>query len=443
MASSGALCALAMLLALVGRRVASAQLAADQIPRERTIPVEDAIKQELESARYRLGPIRILPRLAVSNAGYDSNVFGTPENCKQIVGCNETKKADWGATVSAGARLVAPAGAKLFVTGDLLPQYTWYRELKSRRTLGGFFSTSLYAFFNRMSIVAGGYSSKTFGPLSSETDTRIVEVALDGSASIEVDVSRNISAFAGAEIRRARLGLNGETPAVSVDVKQLDRDDQVARAGIRYRISPQWDVTLGAEGTRALFVEAPETRNNQTLAYLLGIHYSRPRFFAAVSGGRREGRAYQGSIFPNYSTTTYSYFASYFVIRKLELQGFGHRGVLFGSPLPENLVFNNLFFVETRYGGGINLEVHPRLLLRVQAEYGTNDFPAPVLIGTTLTKRKDKVSIVAGGFSALVYKKIVLTGLASRQKYDSPVPSLSRTVDRFTTSLSFEGQLSR
>jgi hypothetical protein len=428
---------------LVGRKIASAQLATDQVPRERTVPVEDAVKQELASARYRLGPIRILPTLFVSNAGYDSNVFGTPENCQQIPGCHETKTADWGASVSAGARLVAPVGAKMFAAGVILPEYTWYQKLASRRALGGLFKAFLYGFFNRMSIEVGGYSSKTFGPLSSETDTRIVEVATDGSARIELDLSRSLSAYVGGEIRRARLGLNGEIPAIAVDVHQLNRDDEVVRAGLRYRISSQWDVTLGAEGTRALFVESPETRNNQSVAYLLGIHYSRPRFFAAVSGGRREGRAFGGSIFPNYSTSTYSYFASYYLTKKLELQGFGHRGVLFGSPLPENLVFNNLFFVETRYGGGINLEVHPRLLLRVQADYGTNEFPEPVLIGTTLTKRSDKVSIVAGGFSAILYKSVVLTGLATRQKYDSPVPSLSRTVDRFTTSLSFAGQFSR
>ncbi|MDQ2980466.1 MAG: hypothetical protein M3R62_14750 [Acidobacteriota bacterium] len=443
MSSPGALCALAISLALVGRDIALAQLATDQVPRERTVPVEDAVKEQLKSARYRLGPIRILPRLFVSNAGYDSNVFGTPKNCEQIMDCHGPKTADWTATVSAGARFVAPVGSKMFVTGDALPEYTWYRELTSRRTLGGFYRASLYGFFNRMSIEARGYSSKTFGPLSSETETRIVEVATDGSANIELDVSRSISAFVGAEIRRSRLGLGGETSAVSVDVKQLDRDDEVARAGIRYRISPQWDVTLGAEGTRALFVEAPEKRNNQSIAYLLGIHYRRPRFFASLSGGRREGQAYQGSIFPDYSTSTYSYYASYFVTRKLELQGFGHRGVLLGSPLAANLVFNNLFFVESRNGGGINVEVHPHLLLKAQAEYGTNEFPAPVLVGTTLTKRTDKVSIVAGGFSALLYKGVVLTGLATRQKYDSVVPSLSRTVDRFTTSLSFEGQLSR
>jgi len=435
---------LRIVLILSTRQVALAQLATDQVPRERTIPVQESIKQEVESARYRLGPIHILPRLVLSNAGYDSNVFGTPSDCREAIGCQETKTADWTATVAAGARFVAPIGAKMFATGDALPEYTWYQKLVSRRTTGGFYRASLYGFFNRVSLQVGGYTSKTSTPLSSETETRVIEVANDASANAELELTRRLSAFGGAEIRRARLGLAGVNLAVIGDVKQLDRDDEVARVGLRYRVSADWDVTLGTEGTRALFVLTPEKRNNQSVAYLAGIHYSRPRFFVSVNGGRREGRPLGGSTFPDYTTSTYSYFASYFLTRKLELQTFGHRGVYFGTPLATEGGFANVFFVESRNGGGINLEVHPRVLLQARAEYGNNKFPAPVLNAeNTPVLRNDKVSNYSGGFSALLYRKVVLTALATRQAYDSVVPGLTRKVDRFTTSLSFDGKLTR
>jgi len=414
---------------------ALAQLTSDQIPRARAVPAEEGIKQQVSRSRFRLGPIHFLPTLSVTNAGYDDNVYGSPEG--------GAKTADWSANITAGAKWIVPIGKKMYAAGEALPQYIWYRELTGRRTFGGTYTASLLGFFNRMFLQARGYSSKTFGVVSTETETQVVEDARDGSANLELDLSRALSAFAGAEVRRARLHLAGQVPSLPVDVKQLDRDEGVARGGIRYRISPEWDVTAAVEGSQAKFVETPDQRNNQSIAYLVGVHYNRPRFFANLSAGRREGRPYQGSAFPKYTITAYSYFLSYFLTRNLEAQGFGQRGISYGSVLTGNIEAGNLYYVGTTNGGGLNLQIHPRLLLRGQAEYGTNDFPFPVLIGDVLRNRTDKILIVGGGFSALVYRKVVFTASASRFHYDSPFPGLTRTIIRYTTGLSFEGELAR
>jgi len=415
-----------------------AQLATDQVPRERTVPSEEALKQQAGHARFRLGPLRILPTLIVTNAGYDNNVFGTPETCPPITGCGQPKTSDWTATVSAGARFVAPLGSKIYVQGQALPEYTWYRELSNRRTFGGLYRGSLFGFFNRLSFEADGSFSKSFGFLTSETETRIIQVAKHGSANLELEFSRALSFFAGAEALRVRNQSAGELPASPVDITGLDRDEGAARGGIRYRISPRWDVSAAVEGTRSEFVERPQEANNQSVAYLIGIHYARPRLFVNLSGGYRKGRPYNGSTFPEYKTPTGSYFVSYFLVRSLEVQAFGRRGISYGrrSPIPT-------YFIESRNGGGLNLQVHPRLLLRGYGEYGTNDYPVSELLGEVFVKHRDKASTVGGGFSALIYRKIVLTGLVNQSKYDSLFPGLTRTVVRFATSLSFEGELAR
>src|SRR5438270_3510377 len=61
-----------------------AQLATDQVPRERTVPSEETVKQQVSNARLRLGPLRILPTVIVTSAGYDNNVHDTPETCPPI-----------------------------------------------------------------------------------------------------------------------------------------------------------------------------------------------------------------------------------------------------------------------------------------------------------------------------------------------------------------------
>jgi len=419
-------------------QIASAQLVNDQVPRERTVSAEETLKNQIGIARLRLGPLRVLPTLIVTNAGYDNNVYGTPETCPPITGCERPKTADWTATVSAGARFVAPIGSKIYLQGDALPEYTWYRELSNRRTFGGFYRGSVYGFFNRMSLQVSGYSVKSFTFLTSETETRVVQNTKDGSAKLELDLSRALSVFGGAEALRSRYSSVGDLSPVSVDQRGLDRDDYAARGGIRYRISSEWDVSAGVEATRSEFVTRPQDADNQSVAYLLGIHYSRPRLFVNLAGGYRKGRPYNRSTFPEYQTGTGSYFVSYFLTRKLEAQIYGRRGVSYGSLFPEPT-----YFIETRNGAGMNLQVHPRVLLRGYGEYGTNDFPVPQVLGEVLTKRTDKASAVGGGFSALLVGKLVLTALVNRSSYTSLFPGLTRTVVRFSTSLSFEGELAR
>jgi hypothetical protein len=414
---------------------AAAQLTSDQVPRQRTVPAEEGLKEEIDRSLFRLGPLRLLPTVRVNNAGYDNNVFGNPEG--------EPKTADWSANVTAGLRFVAPIGKKMYVAGDALPQYIWYRELADRRTLGGVYSAALLGFFNRMSLRVGGYGSRTFGFVSTETETQVIEDAQDGSANLEIEMTRKFSAYAGGEFRRARLHPGGPVPSLFVDVHQLDRDEGVVRGGLRYRITPDLDVTAGVEESQAKFVETPEQRNNRSTAYLLGLHFNRPRFYVNLNGGHREGRPYQGSIFPAYNANTYSYFLSYFLTRKLELQGFGNRGVSYGSILTGDIAEGNLYYVETRNGGGLNLQLHPRILIRGQAEYGTNAFPFPVSVGGELRSRTDKLTIYGGGFSVRVYRKVVFTASVDHFHYDSPFPNLTRTVIRYTTGLTFEGDLAR
>jgi hypothetical protein len=360
----------------------------------------------------------------LSNAGYDSNVFGTSTN----------QTSDWTASATAGFRWVVPVGSKLYVDGEALPQYTWYQKLADRRVFGGQYKASLLGFFNRASLEVGGFNSKSFSYISSETETKVVQTTLAGSAKLEVDVASNLSLFGGAEVARIRFGLVGAEPAGQVDINQFQRTEGAARGGIRYRISSAWDISAVYEKTRTVFVDVPEQRDNQSDGYLLGIHYDRPRFFVNLSGGYRQGKPYNGSSFANYSAATGSYFISYFLTRKVELQGFGTRRVTYGVVSAQ--------FLETRYGGGMNFQVHPNVLLRVLGDDGTNKYSATS--GATGTPaRNDRVSDYGGGFSAIVYRKIVLTALATESRYRSTLPGFDRNVLRFTTGLSFDGVFSR
>jgi hypothetical protein len=401
-----------------------AQMITDEVPRQRTVPTREAVKQEVENRRFRLGPFRLNPIVQISDLGYDSNVFGSPAG---------QEVSDWTLGIRAGFQWIVPVGSKLYVVGEATPSYNWYKKLAERRTFAGEYRTALLGFFNRASLEVGGFNTKTLSYISSETQTKAIQTILDGTAKVEIDVASNLSLYGNVEVARLRFGLAGGDPTI-IDVSEFQRQEAAARGGIRYKFSPSLDISAGYEKTQTEFVNVAQQRDNQSDAYLLGIHYDRPKFFLNLSGGYRQGKPYNGSTFERYSNATGSLYASYFLSRRVELKGYGRRRVSYGLEASQ--------FLESSFGGGVNVQVHPRILVSLNADTGTNSFPASTL-GSVSTARSDRSTNYIGGVSALVYRKMVVTANAIRSEYSSSESLLNRKVSRYTMSIGFQGLFTR
>jgi hypothetical protein len=400
---------------------ASAQLATDQVPRQRTVPRSEELRRVLEDSRYHLGPIRMRPIFGIRDAGYDNNVFGSSSD--QAV-------ADWRSTVSAGADLILPLGNKMYVTGVVNPEYTYYQKLTDRRLLGGEYGGSLIALFNRLSIEAGGSTDKSIAPVSSELERSAPGTRNDLFARSELEIFQRLSVFGSAQQQQQRYQSTEGDRAQGVTLEQLERDETFVRGGIRYRLRSYVDVSVAAENGRTEFVTAQKSDNN-THAVLLGIHYDRPRFFVNLSGGKRTGDG-RGplSTFPSFSTTTGSYYAAYQLGAPLAVDANGHRSVVYG------LYQDNPYFFETRNGLGLTLPVGQRIGLRAFSEIGANAYPVAKL---GAVRRKDNVTTIGGGIAYRLYRKAIVTITAADTRYDSNIPVYSRSVFRLATVLSLRG----
>ena len=419
------LCAVGAAAIALWQTVALAQLASDEVPSERTIPAKEQIEADLQRSRLRLGPIRLIPSIAVSNAGYDNNVFGTPQD----------PVSDWTFTIRGGLRFLLPMAGKIYFRAEALPQYTWYDKLSDRRTYGGVANASLYGFFNRMTLELSGYGSRDFTPYSTELLSQVLTKSVGGRAGAEVQVTRSFSIFGRGEVQKVRYDSRGQLPTFDVTVN--DRTDSAVRGGVRLRLTREWNVSAAVEQTWSDFVAIPETRNNESRAYLLGVNFGRPKFYVALSGGYREGKPRDRSSFPAYSTPTGSFFVSYFPIRWLELQTYGRRVVSYSTSASVP------YFFENQIGGGVNFQPIERLLIRGYASTGPNQYPRPELIGETTVKRRDERTLYGGGLSFIVTRPVVLTGLVTRIRTTSNISADDRSVTRFTVGLSLNGELSR
>jgi hypothetical protein len=402
-------------------------LASDDVPLNRIIPLSDQVKSDMDKSRLRLGPVRLLPSIAVSNAGYDSNVFATSED----------PIGDWTATFTAGLKMLVPFGTKVYVVADAFPQYTWYNKLTQRDQFGGVYDASLYGFFNHLSAEITGSYAQTYAQYSSEVDSQVFQTGTNFIGRLELDLSTRWSLFGQGAVQKVEYEQKEGPPVQNIGVQLNNRTETGARGGIRYHLSSYWNVAGLVEKTWADFDLTPQIRNSESTAYLASVHFDRPRFYLNLVGGYREGTGDDAQAFPNYATGVGSFFASWFPIRWAEIQGYGHRKISYSIDIL------NPYFFENRIGGRLNVQIGNRILLSGYGEVGPNNYPRAQPLDGALVKRRDDSTQYGGGVSFLIWRELVLSGLATRSVYDSNIPGDSRSYTRYTATLSFSGMLQR
>ena len=415
-----------LLLGLLGMAATvSAQLESDAVPHARTIAPSEAIRQELEDSRYHLGPMRVRPLVSLRDFGYDNNVFGSSTN--QI--------ADFHSIVGLGAHGILPVGSKMYLQALLLPEYTWYQKLADRRSFGGSYGGSLLGLFNRMSLEAGADTFRGTTILNSEQPTAVLGTRTQLFGRAEVEILKRLSVYGSAESQRQRYSPVRDDQSERSAILQLQRSETAARGGLRYRFASWIDFSLGVEHTNTRFLTATD-RDNHSDAVILGVHYDRPRSFVNVSVGSRTGKADHPGVFPDYSATTGSYYASHQLSAPVTFDVYGHRGIGY------SLTTTNAYYLETRNGIGATVAVGRRLALRGFGEGGSNAYRLPILAGSQ-TKRTDNVITEGGGVAFRLYRKIALSLLASNSRYASNIAGNDRSIFRLTTALSFTGDFFR
>ncbi len=414
-------------MSLISQHGLSQQLEGDgSSPRARTIPVTEEVQREMRTARLRLGPLRLFPTASLSDTGYTNNVLDSS---------NPTERQDdFTATAAAGSRFLLPIGTKSFLRGSVVPTYTWYAHQAERRSLGGRYQAALLGLFNRLSFEAGGSLSKVSRFLSSETEQPIVDRSTEGRVSLEVDILRRLSVFAGAHVSRVRLSGTQGLSGLAVRASSLDNDGAGGRGGLRYRFRDDFNVAVLYERSRSEFVTEGEFRDYEARGGSVSVRHDRRRFYLSLRGGYRESRPLNGSRAPSYTDAVGSAFASYFVTPAVELQ-------LFAGRAPVNsLIVETPYFIESRYGGGLNVAFGRRLILRTSAEAGQNRYIAST--GGS-SGRRDRVTTIGGGLSILLFRATVVNAMASYTRYTSNAAGFDRSTFRLSTGLTFEGFPSR
>ncbi|MEO6326668.1 MAG: hypothetical protein ABIQ65_18740 [Thermoanaerobaculia bacterium] len=388
----------------------------------RVLPLREQLEREAKDSRFRLGPIRLHPRLSLQGPTYTNNVRGTVGD----------RQPDWTGTVVGGVRYIVPAGTRVFVRGEISPSYYYALNATELRRFGWVNHASLFAFLGKVTIEAtGGYERETV-PLSSEDLQPVGLTSTRFAVTSELDLFAKISLVGEVAGFGRRYDTTGSTPTSATQISSLEGDDLLLRGGLRYRLSSF--LMLGGSYERSRFRYTSATnRNNDETGYVVSAQYQRIRLALNGLVGIREFRA-SDSSFPSYSGVTGAVLVSYQLLRPLTLQASWTRNLV-GSTYLENP-----YFVETRYGAGFGLQLGRRIDLHGIFEIGTNRYPLVLNSGAvTPVARKDDVTVLKGDLSVRVFRAVRLVGGVSRSRYTSNIPGQDRSVLAFTTTLDFGG----
>jgi hypothetical protein len=381
-------------------------------PDGRPVDRKAELAKQVASARFRLGAVRVAPEISLKDVEYVKSVVGA------AVG---TTPSDFTATASGGLRAYLPTGTSVTWTGYALPEYVWWQKESGRRQFGGLYGVGVDAFMNRLTLSAKAASAAQQQVLSAEVPTLVSGRTDRVEAGADLRLTGAISVFVSGQLQRQRARGNAVTDPVEPLFAELDRDESVERAELRWRPG-SWLLGLGAEHSDVKFADRQPgsvDRSNSGTAPVLELSRQHGRLALDVDLAQRSLTAKRGSAFVKFDKTTGHAAVSYQIDRPLELFVYANRNLVY-SVDPGYSYYDDL-----RHGASLHVALGNRARLAVFGETGRLGYTA-FLAG--IPERHDDLVAFGGSFSFDLLRSATLGIQGSRTRYNSNIPGAGRTL---------------
>ena len=223
-------------------------------PNER-VPDEDIFEENIKAAPWTFGGLRVLPWAGVRDAGF-----------VRTKGNDGSKDDDFTATVGAGLRAYLPVGGKVYWAAHALPEYVWWADNEAKRRTNGRYGVGLFGYFNRLQLEASWRIDETQQFFSNEVQELTTTRQTVGRLAAELKLGSRVSLF-GQGQRSETANQEDESSRFLL----LDRDEELAVLGVRYRAPRGWMLGLGYEDRSTSFVSAARSLSNTGSAQRLEL----------------------------------------------------------------------------------------------------------------------------------------------------------------------------
>jgi hypothetical protein len=368
----------------------------------------EELERELEDARFNLGVVRIAPWATLRNVAYVRNFFDV----------GEQPPDDFTATVGAGLRAYVRNGPRATWTAKVLPEYVWWQKQDERRRLDGRYLLGFQGYFNRLTLEVQAGRQQQQRIVTPEVPVLVSERRDGGEVLVEVGLGSALSLFTAYSVNQLdSLVEDIDDPRVQ-ELDQLNRDERVLRAGLRWQRSERWMVALGAERSEVEFDRVTVDRSNEGVAPVAEVRFEGNRLQARADVAFRSLEAREGSLFVPYDRVTGG--AAVFV----EASRLVTPSVYFNRGLIYSLFPQYAYLEDERLGAALDFDLGRRTRARVYAEQGTNSY-TPFLPLTP--RREDDVKAYGGLLEFGLTRWLALQMSATRSSFDSDIPGADRS----------------
>jgi hypothetical protein len=390
----------------------------------RNISKKEQMDTAVENARWRLGPFRLAPWIAVRDAAYVSDVFaGTLEGDG---GTGEDGDADFTITLGAGAQAYVPLGRKLFFTLDALPQYVYWQKQDERRRLNGYYGVGLLGFFNRLNVQALARRAEEQAILSPEFEQRIHtrQDLLDTTVELRLGRSFYLFGAASSMVFDPLVEDLGGDPRLPL-FEDLHRDETSARGGIELRPSDRLRVAVGVELTEADFADSARDRSSSGTSPLLEASYDGDRLHLLGSLIQRSLEPKAGSELVPVEETTGHVRLTFIPRWRLSYSVYGSRNLTYSIEPGYSQ------FTIDRFGAAIGAKIGNASSVDLFYETGVHDYAAT----SAVPARQDDFQAYGTLLHLSLGERLRLNLGVQRTSLASDVTGLDRNLTTFQTNL--------
>ena len=400
-------------------------------PQDRPESRQEEMERQVTEADRHLGRIRIAPWASIHDAAYVRSLYATAGQ--------GTTPDDFTATVGAGFRAYLRNGPKAVWRAQVLPEYVWWGKQSERRQLNGRYTLGFHGFFNRLTLEVQGGREQQQRIVTPEVPVPVSARNDQGEVLAEVEVSHALFAFTTLYVNRQENLIDQlEDPSVE-RISLLDREDRIARAGLRWQPREHWSVALGAERSETDFDRGVVDRSNAGTAPVAEARFEGRRLGLSLDVASRSLEARRGSAFVAFDGVTGG--AAVVLGNQGRLSGtvYGNRNLLYSlSP-------DYAYLTDQRVGFLFNVGFRQRTQVRFFAETGTNDYTAYGAVPGALPgrpeapRREEDVTSYGAATNLRVGRRVSVGLQAIRSKFDSNLPGDDRSYTTVGTTVNLLG----
>jgi hypothetical protein len=295
---------------------------------------------EASRLRLRIGQLTINPTIALTNFGFDQNVFNVPDYLNP--------QTDFTFTVTPAADLRYRL-LRTELTGQVREDLVWYQTYASERAANNSTTVGWLIPFTRVSFKVNGRFAKLRDRPGFEIDARSerTETAFDGGVEVRVTPKT----FVG--VRADRLRINFDKAAIFLDSNlqfELNRVTTTQGVSLRYKWTPITSVSLIVSRTQDRF-EFSSLRDSDSTAAAALIQFDP---LGILSGSASFGYTSFDPVLPglpNYKGPTAAVNVAYRLLGTMRISVGAVRDVAYSYDV------NQPYYVETGVNGSVSRAV--------------------------------------------------------------------------------------